>query len=165
LAGDWVAPNGTGQVSDLFFEVRRKIVSAREFSADLKISFPNKEDGILPISAIPETGSKLSLPRMAPEKDYFFERTWHFTNRERPETVQGYFFRTRTISDSNGNVKSALYGKIVGDFKLYAGTRSPQSGLGFTYYVNPNANSRNLEFDPTKNLIPNLKPSEQVKSP
>ena len=46
-----------------------------------------------------------------------------------------------TVLDANGNVKSALYGKIYGDF------------MKFTYYLNPTPNSRNMEFDPKNNLL------------
>ena len=32
---------------------------------------------------------------------------------------RNYFFRVQTVSDTNGNVKSALYGKIYGDFMQF----------------------------------------------
>lgn len=40
-----------------------------------------------------------------------------------------------------GNIISAQYGKIYGDF------------LAFTYYLNPSPNDRNVEFDPDQNLF------------
>ena len=52
-----------------------------------------------------------------------------------------YFFRVRTVLDEHGNVKSALYGKIYGDF------------MQFTYYLNPTPNDHNIEFDPPRNLL------------
>jgi hypothetical protein len=85
--------------------------------------------------------------------------------RIRPESVLGYFVRVRTILDENGNVKSALYGKIRGDIDLYVGTKAPQAGLGFVYYLNPESNSRNVEFDPGQNLFKNLPFIQQVKKP
>jgi hypothetical protein len=42
--------------------------------------------------------------------------------------------------DEQGNIKSAHYGKIYGDF------------LNFCYYFNPDSNSLNMEFDPGRNL-------------
>jgi hypothetical protein len=67
--------------------------------------------------------------------------------------------------DENGNVKSALFGKISGNFKLYAGTIKPHSGMGFDYYLNPTPNDHNLEFDPKHNLSTNLKLLEGVNAP
>ena len=55
--------------------------------------------------------------------------------------------------DKDGNVKSALYGKIYGGF------------MQFRYYLNPTPNDRNVEFDPKQNLLQGLKPTEQVTAP
>ncbi len=55
--------------------------------------------------------------------------------------------------DEHGNVKSALYGKIYGDF------------MQFVYYLNPGANDRNVEFDPKHNLLTGLRSSEEVTRP
>jgi hypothetical protein len=66
---------------------------------------------------------------------------------------RNYFFRIRTVLDEEGNVKSACYGKIYGDF------------MDFRYYLNPTPNSRNVEFDPKRNLLQGLKPDEQVDKP
>ncbi|MGD0253199.1 MAG: hypothetical protein ABSC01_10940 [Verrucomicrobiota bacterium] len=65
------------------------------------------------------------------------------------------FFRVHTVLDSNGNVKSALYGKIYGD---------PMQ-MNFCYYLNPTPNSRNIKFDPKQNLLGSLKSTEQVSAP
>ena len=46
-----------------------------------------------------------------------------------------------TKLDEHGNIISAQYGKIYGDF------------LSFTYYLNPTSNDRSIEFDPDKNLF------------
>lgn len=77
------------------------------------------------------------LPHSAPEAGYVAERSWVFSNIECPEHLLGYFFRVRTVLDEQRNVKSALYGKIHGDINIYVGTRAPQAGVGFTYYLNP----------------------------
>jgi len=61
----------------------------------------------------------------------------------------------RTVLDSNGNAKSALYGKIYGDTMM----------MNFHYYLNPTPNDRNVEFDPKQNLLKNLKPDEGVSAP
>jgi len=50
--------------------------------------------------------------------------------------------------DKNGNVKSAQYGKIYGDFEEV-----------LTTYFNPEPNSRELEYDMQHNLGPGGKNS------
>ena len=60
------------------------------------------------------------------------------------DSKRNYFFRVHTVLDENGNVKSALYGKIYGDF------------MQFHY-------SRNVEFK--QNLTKNINPLEGVSEP
>ena len=64
-----------------------------------------------------------------------------------------YYFRVRTKVDDGGNIVSAYYGKIYGDF------------MQFSYYLNPTPNSRNVEFDPKRNLMTHLKFDEGVSAP
>ena len=53
-----------------------------------------------------------------------------------------FVLRLRTVLDENGNIKSANYGKIYGDF---LGT--------LTHYFNPTKNDQSLEFDRKRNLL------------
>jgi hypothetical protein len=62
-------------------------------------------------------------------------------------------------------VESALYGKIQGDMRFLVGTKAPRAGIGFTYYLNPTPNDRNVEFDPSQNLLGGLPFDAQVKLP
>ena len=55
--------------------------------------------------------------------------------------------------DYSGNIVSAHYGKIYGDF------------MTFKYYLNPTPKSRNVEFDPKQNLLGGLQSFEQVSAP
>jgi hypothetical protein len=75
------------------------------------------------------------------------------TKEEMNDPNRDYYFRVRTALDPNGDVKSALYGKIYGDF------------MQFTYYLNPTPNSRNIEFDPNQNLLGGLQSFEGVSAP
>lgn len=61
--------------------------------------------------------------------------------------------RVRTKVNDRGDIVSAHYGKIYGDF------------MQFKYYLNPTINDRNVEFDPKQNLIEGLKFDEAVKAP
>jgi hypothetical protein len=164
-SGDWVAPYGTGKITDLLFTVRRKINSDKDYSAELKLTFPNKGDGIAVAPPEPETGSEFKTPRTAAESGYDAERVWHYSSSSGPQVVPGYFLRVRTERDQNGNIKSALYGKIPGDFRFYAGTKAPRAGMGFNYYLNPTPNDRNLEFDLKHNLLQGLEFDEQIREP
>lgn len=165
MIGDWVGPYGKGVTADLFFAVQRKIVSERQYDAELKLTFPNTGDGVVVLPPTPDTGSPLKMPRVAAEGGYESSLVWHYTHTQRPEPVLGYFFRVRTILDEKGNIQSALYGKIQGNIRFYVGTIAPHAGLGFDYYLNPTPNSRNVEFDPKQNLFKNLSPLEKVTAP
>jgi hypothetical protein len=165
MAGDWVTPYGKGSHTDMFFTVHRKIISERDYNCTLHVTFPNKGDGIVAAPSEPDTGSEFKTSRTAAENGYQLELVLHYGNTERPESVFGYFIRVRTVMDQDGTIKSALYGKISGNFRFYAGTTVPRAGMGFTYYLNPTSNDRNVEFDPRQNLFKNLRFDEAVKAP
>jgi hypothetical protein len=59
--------------------------------------------------------------------------------------------------DKDGKVISAHYGKIQGPITL-----NREGSVGLTHYFNGKPNDRNLEFDPSKNL---LKPDSDLGSP
>ena len=63
--------------------------------------------------------------------------------------------------DEGGKVKSALYGKIDGEFGLDA-INSKTCFVLFTYYLNPTSNDRNMEFNPQKNLFTDLTSDERL---
>jgi hypothetical protein len=165
MAADWVAPYGKGVTSDFLFAVHRRIINQREYDGEVKLSFPNKGDGIVITPPEPDTGSELRTARTATESGYLPERVWHYSTHSGPESLFGYFFRVRTVLDGDGQVKTALYGKIQGDIRFYAGTIAPRAGIGFTYYLNPTPNDRNVEFDPKQNLFEHLSPNEEVREP
>ena len=165
MAGDWVTPYGKGEHIDMFYNAHRKIINTREFDADLTVTFPNKGDGIVVAPPESAVGSEFTTSRVAAENSYEPELVLHFSNSKRPESVFGYFIRVRTILNDDGSIKSALYGKIRGNYRFYAGTIAPTSGIGFDYYLNPTANDRNVEFNPNRNLVRDLKPLEEVKEP
>jgi hypothetical protein len=162
MTGDWMVPYGKGKDTDIIFTVHLDQRSENDFDYKLGVSFPNPGDGIQLFSTNTfhfKEGSELRSPHEALENGY--EPRWVKTQSQKPGEPSEYgqdkdliyFFRVRTIRDENGNVKSALYGKIYGDF------------MRFTYYLNPTPNSRNLEFDPKHNLMANLKPLEGVEAP
>jgi hypothetical protein len=147
-AGDWVAPYGTGSSADIVFRWDYTERSRLDYDGKLTVSFPNAGDGIQEYSLHPtEAQSALRSPREAPTVGYG-PNVERVNSSHPPEPVKWdfdqsrqYFFRVRTVLDERGNVKSAQYGKIYGDF------------MHFTYYLNATPNDRNVEFDPKQNLI------------
>lgn len=162
MAGDWVAPHGKGTHMDIFFTAEDNRRAANNFDYRLIVSFPNAGDGIQAFETNafrPNEGSALRSPHEAPESGYEPQRVK--TQSQRPGEPSQYglddnlnfFFRVRTVLDAQGNIQSALYGKIYGDF------------MHFRYYLNPTPNDRNVEFDPKRNLLPGLRGSQIVDAP
>ena len=158
--GDWVAPHGEGSISDFIFYAKYTQRSARDFDYTLSLTFSNEADGIqVANSQSIHKESRLKSDYHAPADGYLTE--WEQVRTRRPEIGETnnidrdrkYYFRVRTEVDRDGNIVSANYGKIYGDF------------LQFSYYLNPTPNDRNVEFDPKRNLFENLSASEQVRSP
>jgi hypothetical protein len=170
-AGDWVAPYGKGTNSDFLFALNRKFEDRRNYEAAVTITFSNRGDGLQSTSVEDvNSGSELKLPRTAPDEGYGSKlatsigATKDGPGHEDAKANRSYFFRVRTVLNEDGKVESALYGKIDGEFQLDA-INSKTCILLFTYYLNPSANDRNVEFDPKRNLFPELNDDESVSAP
>ena len=167
-AGDWVKPYGKGSVSDFVFQLERKpdrVVRSgpynREhklFDATLNVSFSNDGNGIQSVLIKPHVGSELHMPRYAPEDGYQPQLVKHMycDDPDKPMVSdtredQNYFFRVRTVK-KDGKIISALYGKIDGDLDFDV-INSTTAIVVFEYSLNPEPNSRNMEFDPKRNLL------------
>jgi hypothetical protein len=159
--GDWVAPYGKGTAADLIFTAHNEKRSEFDWDYKLVVSFPNAGDGIQEF-VVPksEIGSGLRSSHEAPADGY--QPQWVQTMACRPHSGgysgnrddnRNYFFRVRTVKDHEGNIVSAHYGKIYGDF------------MQLTYYLNPTPNDRNIEYDPKQNLLGGLQSFEQVDAP
>ena len=133
-----------------------------KWDAVMEVSFSVKEEGIYETSQFLKY-SQLKMPHSAPTEGYV--PTWRYEGRSyKAKTYRedvGYFLRTRVRLDRDGNIASANYAKIMGDFLV--ATKGGQ--VAFTYYFNPLPNDRNLEFDPKKNLFPKDKPGANVYDP
>lgn len=158
--GDWVGPYGKGINADILFTGHFDKYTNGESDYMLTVSFPKTGDGIQEFT-VPdaEKGSSLRSPHKAPTDGY--QSHWVQFDNRKPKTPiktnrnlnRNYFFRVRTVMDERGNIVSAHYGKIYGDF------------MQFSYYLNPTPNDRNVEFDPKQNLLKNLKSDEGVSAP
>lgn len=186
-AADWVTPHGKGRVVDVQFRFQNEFrgwkysdkelehsrrvnsqLTDREFKdyygkwdAELEISFPSEKEGLFEETRF-LAFSRLKLPHAAPEEGYV--STWRYTSKTySPPTARdnvGFFVRSRVKLDAKGKIVSANYAKIVGDIYCAA-----TGVLRFTYYYNPQANDRNLEFDPKRNLFAKDKPGANVSDP
>jgi hypothetical protein len=158
FANDWVKPRGKGRVGDILFtfeEIDGKKVNSSTPDYRLKITFPNKGDGIQS-SYAPlfdhRNKNELGMPRYAPTEGYqdslelklWRDEEGHSGKRE----DQNYFIRVRTVLDKNGKVKSAFYGKIPGNIRF-----DPDRHMEFSYELNPKPLDVNMEFDREKNLL------------
>jgi hypothetical protein len=153
MAGDWVAPYGKGAQTFMFatWNWHADKDDSRGYEDKLSISFPHAGDGIQEFDSPGppgSAGSDLRSPQEAPQNGYQPQlikiHSWH---PARPGTNtydhihKNYFLRVQTVLDDQGHVKSALYGKIYGDFDD-----------AFWTLLNPEPNSRSVEFDPKHNL-------------
>lgn len=156
VAGDWVVPHGKGVVSDFIFKFEGnegRVLNLEEWEKKITLRFSNEKDGIIAWMGTSEAGrmygSELVSDYEAAKEGYqdtWVQRTWKEKGGYHQTTSnmdRNFYFRVRTKVDENGNIISAHYGKIYGDF------------MSFTYYLNPTPNDRNVEFDPKRNLMPN----------
>lgn len=166
--GDWIAPHGRGIIADIVFHLDVKRDSGiYDNDCTLRVSFSNKGDGLVSSPKPLNEGSELRLDYLAPADGYQPTLSMRaFTDpavkvrHEGFERTQNYFLRVRTQLDDNGKVIRANYAKVHGDFEFwYTGD------MKFTYYFNPTPNDRNLEFDPKRNLFPDLKDAHRVSDP
>jgi hypothetical protein len=153
MAGDWVAPHGKGTQAHILvtWSWQADKDDPRGYEEKLSISFPNAGDGIQEFDSpgpLGSAGSELRSPQEAPEDGYQAQLIkWHSWHPARPGTNtydhvhKNYFLRVQTVLNEEGKVKSALYGKIYGDFDE-----------AFWTLLNPEVNSRSLELDPKHNL-------------
>lgn len=125
--------------------------SAGHWEGTLELSFPGEKEGLIEVVDRFWPHSELKLPHRAPESGYSPTRRYeaHTRGPRMDDPDVGYFLRTRVQLDAKGDIVSAHYAKIYGDFRF-----DPRGAVSFTYYFNPTPNDRNLEFDPKRNLFP-----------
>ena len=174
IVGDWVKPEGRGTNADLIFQMAGFWNGPFDHDATLSLSFAQPQDGIQEFVAPPRLkGSDFRSPREAPTNGYQSRISWHRARKpgqaqkdqiDESAAKRSYFFRVRTIVDSNGGIASTLYGKVYDGFDFFG---SPTNCLltSGSCYLNPEPNSRNMEFDPKRNLAKGLKFLEEVREP
>ena len=172
IVSDWVAPDGKGQTADIFFELTGYANNVKDYDSTLTVSFANPLDGIQPF--VPIKGSSFRSPREAPLDGYQDKlelRRVRKPGQLSPAWIDdtqidtNYIFRVRTVLDEYGKIKSALYGKIYGSFKFYGASTNGSFLTIPACYLNPEPNSRNMEFDPKRNLFRKLDRFHEISLP
>lgn len=159
IASDWVAPYGSGVHADIVFQLDKNHPADNNFRDVLTVRFPNNGDGIQSYDTPEDNASVFKMPYHAPDGGY--EEAIELEYENVPGKIfvnpfarnKNYFFRIRTQIDEDGNVVSALYGKIEGSIKFGAPTRLRTAWLEWNYFLNPTPNDTNLEFDESRNLF------------
>lgn len=157
-AGDYVAPYGRGSIADLLLTIRLDYRDFWNFDYRLELRFSNEGDGLIPFE-FDRTESEYKMAYEAPQSGYRGAFDFFQVARDKQpletniDKRRNYFLRVRTVVDADGEVESAHYGKIYGDFPR------------IVYYFNPQANDRGLEFDTRRNLLRGLEPADSVTLP
>ena len=154
--GDWVAPYGQGIRADLVFEYTATYGQTPSFAKRLGITFSSGQDGLQAFAF--DATSEFPSMYTAPEDGYVptlvleYELTPGKVIKNAQLGEDKYLVcRFRTTTDKEGKITSANYGKIYGPIQY--GRMGDTHRVMFTYYFNPTANDRNLEFDPARNLF------------
>jgi hypothetical protein len=169
---DWVVPYGTGNQSDFIFHLERlPVVSRKNYEATLTITFVNKNDGIQKYKEDLKYGSQFKMPRYAPEVGYEsklvlyesfgVDKPTKYNFNFRADDLN-YIFRVRS-QEKEGKIERAMYGKIL-KYISFTAMDSKTAEIYLRYYINPD-HTRNLEFNPKRNLFGNLPDSERITEP
>lgn len=165
VKGDWLPPHGNGESCDIQFVFNETVLGwkkgrgydgvsmSKKYKMTMSVSMAGEGNGLVEVPTSENAGIKL---RVAPSGGYVGKLTrwlgW-FGGGDGEKTDgdrnRCYAFRIRTVYDDEGNIKSAYYGKVYGDFDM-----SGSNGVGFLYYLNLKSNDRNLEWDRQNNLCP-----------
>jgi hypothetical protein len=147
LESDWVAPYGKGKTADFVFTFSK---DTEQKTLSYVLTFSNTGDGIMEYSFNRGNRSLFKWPHKAPLDGYAstlermtgYDRSRAVIPAEKKMREVHYMFRVRTKFDNEGNIKSALYGKIAGEIELSA---KPKDELRFGYWLNTDPISRSLE--------------------
>lgn len=173
IKGDCLPPFGKGEVPDIEFtvlpqeamEAGKNVFYTQERKKNIvRMSFVGDIDNGLVVTR-PRGDAYLrvrSAPLSGYGKDFLFSE-WYAYNLEQKEghdQSRCFSFRIRVKRNLQGEIESAIYGKIYGDARFlyrgddYAADRWSRKvdGLSFLYYLNPTPNDRNLEWDRKNNL-------------
>ncbi len=173
--GDAVAPLGKGKTADIFVSITE--VSREENMPNAYVAtivFANPLDGFTEFivdNKANNEGSVLWSDYKAPLSNYKNNLTRETTNLRdskffenlENEKTKCYYFRARSVRNSDGAFIESNYGKIYGAIKISMPSKfSNNNNSPFVYFIiedvyfNSNNNDINVECDTTLNLSPKL---------
>ena len=164
---DWVIPYGKGKYSDFIFNLKRDFTAWNEQNTELMIKLSNEYDGIILHEVNRRVGSVFKLDRYAPDINLKNElklviNAHNGVWKTNVKNTDNYYFRIRS-QKKDGKFYQSMYGKILGHLD-FSPVNSKTAIIVFKYYVNPDY-TRNLEFDPKRNLFDNISDLERVTEP
>jgi len=163
VKGDLVQPHGNGVTAHVFLTLKGKRTSAHDDKSRLLVEFADPRGGVKTVEST-KPDSNLAFPYQAPGEGYKNDLDL-YRNRDE-EGVEtnvdrkklGYFLKVVGSQKMKNEPLTARYGKIRGYIRFAVGENKEENSegyVGFTYYLNPNPNDRNIEFDPQRNLFKN----------
>ena len=174
VKGDWLPPDGKGEVADMEVSTTYRLVNVRKvtnlldlrlYEFENRIAFLGEGNGVIEKMSCRTDGLRL---RTAPLDGYAREIVRRFGVKGNPIGTNVYgeefsdsddsrvcVFRVRSRFDEHGNLVGGHYGKIYGDFQFHGDWKIGFRGVDFLYYLNPTPLDRNLEWDRKNNLCPN----------
>jgi hypothetical protein len=169
IKSDWVVPFGQGQKADFSAYLESDETGVNDFEYNVRISFNGKFNGIYEYSENTRVGSMYKLPRYAPLNGYKSSLNVFWRGLKRGSKIswdgnKHHILRVRS-EEENGKLIKAMYGKIFSDIKLRSNRKTGGlPSIEFIYYLNPDY-TRNLEFDPKRNLFGILPDLERISEP
>lgn len=180
---DLVEPHGKGEHADVFFSISGEFEDRKNHDSLLSIEFANEGDGLVSFGMDYSQGSILESGHVAPPEGYQREKRTRKMAKEitgldpeRPGYVKyesldevdegiGHYIRIRTVLDENGEIVSAYYGKVYGDFDFFGAHPDGSFVRADAYYINPTPNDRNVEAVPGESLLEGIDRLDQPNWP
>ena len=173
IKGEWLPPHGNGENEDIRFTFNETVLGwekgrgydgtymTKKYKVEAAILLPGEGNGVIEMPSSEGVGIKIrTVPSNGYSNNILRWKGW-FGGGDGIKTDcdknRNYAFRIRTKYDASGNIESAYYGKIYGDFNI-----KDLEGVEFLYYLNPTSNDRNLEWDMKNNLCPT---QERIHNP
>ena len=173
IKGEWLPPHGNGEYEDIRFTFNETVLGwikgrgydgtymTKKYRVDVVVVMPGEGNGVVEMPSSEGVGIKIrTVPSNGYSNNILRWKGW-FGGGDGIKTDcdknRNYAFRIRTKYDASGNIESAYYGKIYGDFNI-----KDLEGVEFLYYLNPTSNDRNLEWDMKNNLCPT---QERIHNP
>lgn len=173
IKGEWLPPHGNGEYEDIRFTFNETVLGwikgrgydgtymTKKYRVDVVVAMPGEGNGVVEMPSNKGSGIKIRTVRYNGYINTFSRWKGWFGGGDGIKTDcdknRNYAFRIRTKYDASGNIESAYYGKIYGDFNI-----KDVEGVEFLYYLNPTPNDRNLEWDMKNNLCPT---QERIHNP